>query len=85
MDEIFFNSSYISKKIPSMSITPIMNIYYLYDEDDKIMETSCSCVEKALDYFKEMGHDVYQNKDLSIKTKTAEAQACEWDSWHPHF
>jgi hypothetical protein len=62
-----------------------MTIYALYDEDEKILETTASGVEKALDYFKEIGYDLYENQDLYVKTVEREEQACSWDSWHPNY
>ena len=41
-----------------MSNYPQMTIYALYDENEKILETTASGVEKALDYFKEIGYDL---------------------------
>jgi len=73
------------KEIPAMSNYPQMTIYVLYEEDEKIIETTSSCIEKALDYFKENGYDLYENKDLNVKTIVRENQPCAWDSWHPNF
>ena len=49
-----------------MSNYPQMTIYALYEEDEKILETTSSDIEKALDYFQELGYDLYENKDLSV-------------------
>jgi hypothetical protein len=68
-----------------MSNYPQMTIYALYDENEKILETTASCVEKALDYFKEIGYDLYENQDLHVKTVVREEQVCSWDSWHPNY
>ena len=68
-----------------MSNYPQMTIYALYDEDGKILETTASCIEKALDYFKEIGYDLYENQDLRVKTAVREEQVCSWDSWHPNY
>lgn len=69
-----------------MSNYPLMTVYALYEEEDMIMETSCTCIEKALDYFKEMGYDMYENKDLHVKTLDKRNQGvCVWDSWHPNY
>jgi len=68
-----------------MSNYPQMTIYALYEEDEKILETTSSDIEKALDYFQELGYDLYENKDLSVKTVVREEQPCSWDSWHPNY
>ena len=68
-----------------MSNYPQMTIYALYDENEKILETTASGVEKALDYFKEIGYDLYENHDLHVKTVVREEQVCSWDSWHPNY
>lgn len=68
-----------------MSNYPQMTIYALYEEGEKILETTSSDIEKALDYFQELGYDLYENKDLSVKTVVREEQICSWDSWHPNY
>lgn len=68
-----------------MSNYPQMTIYALYEEDEKILETTSSDIEKALDYFQELGYDLYENKDLSVKTAVRENKPCVWDSWHPNY
>jgi len=68
-----------------MSNYPQMTIYALYDEDEKILETTASCIEKALDYFKEIGYDLYENQDLRVETAVREEEVCSWDSWHPNY
>lgn len=73
------------KKIQAMSNYTQMTIYALYEEDERILETTASCIEKALDYFKEIGYDLYENKDLHVKPVVREEQTCSWDSWHPNY
>lgn len=68
-----------------MSNYPQMTIYVLYEEDERILETTASCIEKALDYFKEIGYDLYENKSLSVKTAVRKIQPCVWDSWHFNY
>ena len=42
-------------------------LYVLEEEGEIVNQTHASSVEKALDYFKNIGYDLYENKDLSIR------------------
>ena len=71
-------------------------LYLLEEEGEVISETHASTVEKAIDYFKSIGYDLYENKDLSIKPVQKDhkrsiedlrnsSEDDSWDKWHPHF
>jgi hypothetical protein len=70
-----------------MNLETYENFYVLYEDGEKIMETTSSCIEKAMTYFKDMGYDLYSNKDLkvSLEKKIIRSEKCPWDSWHPNF
>jgi hypothetical protein len=70
-----------------MNLETYENFYVLYEGGEKIMETTSSCVEKAMNYFNEMGYDVYANRDLKInlEKKMIRSEYCPWDAWHPNF
>jgi len=69
--------------------------YLLLEENEVINRTEASSVEKAIDYFKSIGYDIYSNPDLSIKPfkesyhdmieKIKEDSGDSWDKWHPHY
>jgi hypothetical protein len=69
--------------------------YILKDEDEVVCETQASSIDKAIDYFKEIGYDLYSNKDLSIHLAREDFKKSiddlrkdgddTWDKWHPHY
>jgi hypothetical protein len=70
-----------------MKLETYENFYVLYEDGEKVMETTSSCVEKAMTYFSDMGYDIYSNSDLKInlEKKLTRSENCPWDSWHPNF
>ena len=73
-------------------------LYVLEEEGEIINQTHASSVEKALDYFKSIGYDLYENSDLSIRPvsksykdaiadlrNSDEDSVDAWDKWHPQY
>jgi len=49
-------------------IRPYSNglVYQLVKDETVVCKTTASCVEKATDYFLELGYDMYKDKELRL-------------------
>lgn len=46
-------------------------VYHLVKEDEIVCKTTATCAEKAIEYFIELGYDLYKDRDLKINVVKA--------------
>jgi hypothetical protein len=41
-------------------------VYHLVKDDEIICKTTATCAEKAIEYFMEIGYDLYKDRELRL-------------------
>jgi hypothetical protein len=41
-------------------------VYQLVKDGEVVCKTTATCAEKAIDYFREIGYDVYEDRELKL-------------------